>query len=238
MGRTFHEYHENWYPTKIKPSTVCTCTTGITQFLIYTSDTELHGISLQPHDTTQVLPLISGIKKAGDVDFHAGRTLYPFYTPVFRRDVLWYGDVRLSVRPSVTVFPIFLLHALRYWAEILCITLFWMHVRSSLNAINFCHFCLSYAPFELQTLTNIQFSALFSYMLWHIELKFCIWLCFTILQIKFECHQLVSIFVGVMPLLEIRIPDIHSFPHFSLPFFDALGRNFIYDFVSLYYRSS
>ena len=32
----------------------------------------------------------------------------PFYTPVFRRDVLWYGDVRPSgspsVRPSVTVF--------------------------------------------------------------------------------------------------------------------------------------
>ena len=25
----------------------------------------------------------------------------PFYTPVFRRDVLWYGDVRLSVRPSI-----------------------------------------------------------------------------------------------------------------------------------------
>ena len=26
-------------------------------------------------------------------------------------------------------------------------------------------------------------------MLWHIELKFCIWLCFTVLQIKFECRQ-------------------------------------------------
>ena len=42
-------------------SYICHCTTGITQFLIYTSDTELHGISLQPHDTTQVLPLISRI---------------------------------------------------------------------------------------------------------------------------------------------------------------------------------
>ena len=56
-------------------------------------------------------------------------------------------------------------------------------------------------------------------MLWHIELQFCIWLCFTILQIKFECHQFASIFVGVMPLLELRILEIHSFPHFSLPFF-------------------
>ena len=37
-------------------------------------------------------------------------------------------------------------------------------------------------------------------MLWHIELKFYIWLCLTLLQIKFECRQFASIFVGVMPL--------------------------------------
>ena len=52
-------------------------------------------------------------------------------------------------------------------------------------------------------------------MLWHFELKFCIWLCFTVLQIKFECRQFPSIFVGVMPLLELRILEIHSFLHFS-----------------------
>ena len=28
-------------------------------------------------------------------------TLKDFYTPVFRRDVLWYGDVRPGLRPSV-----------------------------------------------------------------------------------------------------------------------------------------
>ena len=37
------------------------------------------------------------------------------------------------------------------------------------------------------------FSALFSYMLWHIELKFCTWLCFNVLQIKFECRHFASI---------------------------------------------
>ena len=53
-----------------------------------------------------------------------------FYSPVFRQDVLWYGDVRPPVRPSVypfvhpglrpglrpsvTVFCTFLLHALTY----------------------------------------------------------------------------------------------------------------------------
>ena len=84
----------------------------------------------------------------------------------------------------------------------------------------------------------MQFSALFSYMLWHIELKFCIWLCFTVLQIKFECRQFPSIFVGVMPLLECRILKIHSFPHFSLTRFDLLRWNFAFHFVLLYYRSS
>ena len=100
------------------------------------------------------------------------------------------------------------------------------------------NFCWSYAPFELHTLTNMQFSAHFSYILWHMEMKFCIWLCFTLLHIKFECHQFASIFVGVMPLLELKILEIHSFPHFSLTSFDILSLNFAYDFVLLYYRSS
>ena len=84
----------------------------------------------------------------------------------------------------------------------------------------------------------MQFSALFSYMLWDIELKFCICLCYTVILIKFECRPFASIFVGVMPLLELRILEIHSFPHFSLTCFDVLSWNFAYDFVLLYYRSS
>ena len=32
-------------------------------------------------------------------------------------------------------------------------------------------------------------------MLWHIEFKFCIWLCFSVLQIKFQCRQFPSIFM-------------------------------------------
>ena len=75
-------------------------------------------------------------------------------------------------------------------------------------------------------------------MLWHIELKFCEWLCFTILQIKFECRQFALMFVGVMPLLELRMLKIHSFPQFSLSCFDILSSNFAYDFVWPHYRSS
>ena len=107
--------------------------------------------------------------------------IYSFYTPVFRRDVLWYGDVCPSVRVSVC-----------------------------------------------------PFSTLFSNMLWHIDMKFCIWLSFTVLQIKFECRQFASIFLGVMPLLKLRILVIHSFPHFSHTCFDILRWNFAHDF----FRSS
>ena len=84
----------------------------------------------------------------------------------------------------------------------------------------------------------MQFSALFSYMLWQIELKFCIWLSITVLQIKFECRHFAFMFVGVMPLLELRILKIHSFLHFSLSGFDILSSNFAYDFVLPYYRSN
>ena len=84
----------------------------------------------------------------------------------------------------------------------------------------------------------MQFSALFSYMLWHIEFKFCTWLCFNVPQSKFECRQFASIFVGVMPLCEFRILEIHSFLHFSPTCFDILSSNFVYDFVLMYHRAS
>ena len=83
--------------------------------------------------------------------------LSDFYTPVFRRDVLWYGDVCPGLCPSVRL--------------------------------------------------SVTFSALFSYMLWHIELKCCIRLGFTVLQIKFECHQFSSI-------LELRILEYTVFRTF------------------------
>ena len=85
---------------------------------------------------------------------------------------------------------------------------------------------------------NTQFSAVFSYLLRDIAVKFCIWLCFTVPQIKFECRQFLSSFVGVIPLLELKILEIHCFPQFSPTCFDILLWNFAYDFVLLYYRSS
>ena len=42
----------------------------------------------------------------------------------------------------------------------------------------------------------------FSYMLLHIELKFCMSLSSHEHSIKFECRKFPSIFVGVLPLLD------------------------------------
>ena len=130
----------------------------------------------------------------------------------FRRDVLWYGDVYPSVRPGLRplfvrpglcppVFHTFLLHALTYWAEILYVTLF--HCTTAQVRVICINFCWCYVLFGTLNTGNTQFSALFSYMLWHIELKFCIWLCFTVLQIKFECLQFASIFLELCPFWDL-----------------------------------
>ena len=128
-----------------------------------------------------------------------------------------------------TVFRTFLLHALTYWVEILHDFVL-LYYRSSSSVVNF---CVSYAPFGTQNTENIQFSALFSDMLWLIELKICTWLCFTEIKINFDCRQF---FVGVMPLLELWILEIRSllFSHMlwyiELKFFMWLSL--------MYYRSS
>ena len=76
-----------------------------------------------------------------------------------------------------TVFHTFRLHALTYWAEILHLTLFyWTTDQVWVSSISV-NFCRSYAPFRTWNTGNTQFSALFSYLLWHIELKFFILLC-------------------------------------------------------------
>ena len=113
-----------------------------------------------------------------------------------------------------------------------------LYYRSSLSVVNLREFLLELCPFWNLEYWKYAVSALFSYTRWHIELKFCIWLCFTVLQIQFECRQFPSIFVGVMPLFGLRILEILSFPHFSLTCFDILSLNFAYDFVLLYYRPS
>ena len=83
-----------------------------------------------------------------------------------------------------------------------------------------------------------QFSALFSYMHWHIDLKFCVSLYFYARKIKFECHQFPSLFAGVMLLFNFKLLQICSFPHFSPTCFDILSSNFVYDFVLMYHRAS
>ena len=83
-----------------------------------------------------------------------------------------------------------------------------------------------------------QFSAVFSYMLWHIDLKFCVSLYFYARKLKFECHQFPSLFAGVMLLFNFKLFQICSFPHFSPTCFDILSSNFVYDFVFMYHRAS
>ena len=72
-----------------------------------------------------------------------------------------------------------------------------------MRVLSFCvNSCRSWAPFWTWNSGNTQFSALFSYMLWYIELTLGIRLYFHKLQIKFERCHFASIFVRVMLLLD------------------------------------
>ena len=86
------------------------------------------------------------------VDLYNGNMklcFYYFYTPVFRQDVLWYGDVRPSVRVSVRQSQFSTLFSYMFWLielYFLCYFLL-MNIRSSSSIANFRHICSSYAPF-------------------------------------------------------------------------------------------
>ena len=89
-----------------------------------------------------------------------------------------------------------------------------LHYRSSLSDVSLRQFL-----WELSPLWNLEYwkytvFPFFSYMLLHIELKVCIWLCVNVLQIKFVWWSFVS-FVGVMPLLALRILEIQFSALFS-----------------------
>ena len=114
-----------------------------------------------------------------------------------------------------------------------------MYHRANLSVVILLQFLLELCLFlNLEYSKYTVFRTFLLHAFWYIDLKFCVWLCFTVLQIKFECRQFASIFVGVMPLLELRILEIHSFPHFSLTPFNILSWKFAYYFVFLYYRST
>ena len=157
--------------------------------------------------------------------------------------VWWCPSVRPSgspsIRPSVR-------HSFPHFSPTCFEILSWnfvyncilMHIRSSLNAINFCQFFLELCPFWT---SNSYKYAVFRNFLLHALTYGAEILTMTLFYCTTDQVRVSSIcvnFVGVLPHLELRILEIHSFPHFSLPFFDILSWNSIHDFVLLYYRSS
>ena len=148
-----------------------------------------------------------------------------------------------------TVFRILFLHALTYWAEILHLTFTVLEIKFECRQFpsifirpssdgTYYGMVMSVRPSVRVSVRPSQFSALFSYMLWHIDLKFCVSLYFYARKIKFECHQFPSLFAGVMLLFNFKLLQICSFPHFSPTCFDIFSSNFVYDFDLMYHRAS
>ena len=162
-----------------------------------------------------------------------------FYMPVFRRDVLWYGDVRPSGRPSVR-------HSFPHFSPTCFDILIWdfvyhfivKHVRSSSNAINFRHFLQELCSFLTSNSYKYAVSRTFplhALTYWVQILYMTLFKC-TTEQVWVSSFSFN--FCWSYALCELGILEIHSFPHFSLTCFDILSWNFAYDFVLLYYRSS
>ena len=96
-------------------------------------------------------------------------------------------------------------------------------------------FFFSYALFGtytcriLETHSFLLFSLAWFHCLDILSRNFAYEFFFTVLQNKFKCGEFASISVGIMLLLELRILEIHSFPHFCLTCSDILSWNFAYD---------
>ena len=129
------------------------------------------------------------------------------------RIMLWWCPFGFpSVYPSVRQFSPFLVCILLHIKLKFFFSTIWFHKcqirfecrQFPLFRYLFNFFFVRVVPFlELWNTWNTQVSALFSCMLWYIELKFYIW--FFECQIKFECHHFPFILVNVMPLLELTI---------------------------------
>ena len=115
-----------------------------------------------------------------------------------------------------------------------------MYYTFSLSVVTLRQFlkelCLEYRKCAVSSnVGNVQFRALFSYMLWHIELKFVL-MC--VLKIKFECCHFESILKELCLFLNLDYRKMHISYSLSPTFFDILNWNFEYDFVLMHFRSN
>ena len=113
-----------------------------------------------------------------------------------------------------------------------------MYHRASLSVVILLQFLL-----ELCLFVNLEYSkyTVFRTFLLHALTEWAEILHMTLLYCTTDQVRVSSIcvnFCGSYAPLELRILEIHSFPHFSLKPSHILSRKFAYYFLFLYYRSS
>ena len=103
-----------------------------------------------------------------------------------------------------------------------------MYYRSSLSVVNLCQFLLELCPFW-----NLKYCkyTVFRTFLLHALTYWVEILHMTFFYCTTDQVRVSSIFVWAMPLLELRILKIYSFPHFLLTCFDLLSWKIAYGFV-------
>ena len=99
-----------------------------------------------------------------------------------------------------TVFRTYLQNAQIYWLSgIYYYDFVFMYYLGSLSVVTLCQVLKTVCPFWTNNTENMPFSAFFIYMLWHIKLTFCIWLCSAVLHSKYDCIHFASSCEGVTP---------------------------------------
>ena len=108
-------------------------------------------------------------------------------TPQTKDGSQWYGYLCIDFHQIVQMFFIILRCAITLTkiVSLTCISSIFIIRPSSDGSYNV--MVMSVRPgLRLTLRPSVRpFFALFSYMLWHIELKFCTWLCFNVLQSKY-----------------------------------------------------
>ena len=126
---------------------------------------------------------------------------------------------RVSARPSIRTSARLSVRQCLRFSPTCFYTLSWnfaydfvlLYYRSSFSIVHCVNFVESMPLFGTKNTGNTQFSALFSFMLWHVELPFCILISFYELQIKFQWHQFSTILLLLLLLnwlFNVTINDI------------------------------
>ena len=147
-------------------------------------------------------------------------------------------SVRPSIRVSVRQSQFSALFSYMLWHVELKFTCHFllMNIRSSSSVVNFRQGVMPLLELKILEINSFLQFFLQALAYWAVSLHMTLF-CWTTDQVSVSSISVIF-FLGIMPLLELRLLEINSFLHFSLTCFDILSWNFVCHFLLMNIRSS